>query len=398
MNVVDVVSVFKLESSRISSVSSRDCHLEGTCLTIENDTQASPHLHHNPAQFTAKQLFSYTPGHFYDSAMAETDVAALEIIIHRLKVERDTWEAVAQRYKAAFKAETNRLQELRDVCFATQAELENERAQQQRLYVDPGVENQNSILTESPNNSPRMQTFGAAVILPPQTIDPSRPQRPVGERTNPLFKRVEQSVAQRNYGTALAEINRLLCGPLSSKARAEGLLLKSNILRASGPDEIYDALAACSEALELCDRLSDLEAFLPRIRYQRGILYYELRLLRQARHAFSTVSDDELLSATDSELRISGDDEFDHMQYAKRRSGFDEQRTGDLLARLEREGLDVSLVGVSSLSKCSRLTHNHLEQATKYECATHAICQTRVDVASLERFQKRHALDAAIVC
>lgn len=162
--------------------------------------------------------------------------------------------------------------------------------------------------------------------------------------TNPLFKQAQQSITQRNYGSALTQVEQLLRGPLSSKDRAEALLLKSEVLRASGPDELYDALAACNEALELCDRLSELEAFLPRLQYQRGILYYELHMLHQAREASSMVGDGDVLSAKAEEHRKSYDGEIDQLRITKRRSGFDENRalTEGLLAHLEENGFDVT--------------------------------------------------------
>ncbi|KAJ4368033.1 hypothetical protein N0V83_006388 [Neocucurbitaria cava] len=325
-------------------------------------------------------------------SMVMDHAADIAQIVHKLKVERDTWEAVASKYKEAFEAQTKRLQELQDICFATQAELENERAQQRRLHVtsDPS-ENRRPGTVDGTGESSRAQSFGTAAILSTRKISSHRPQQSVGDCNNPLYKRVQEAMDQRNYGTALVEVERLLRGPLSSKARAEGLLLKSDILRASGPDEIYDALAACSEALELCDRLSELEAFLPRIQYQRGILYYELRMLHQARQAFSTVSDDELLSNTASDY-----DDIDYLRGGKRRSGFDENRTEELLVHLREHGFEVSSTSVGDFGKFSRLTYDHLEQASTYEHAAPTVCycegKTHVAAPSMEGFEERYAL------
>ncbi|KAF2032446.1 hypothetical protein EK21DRAFT_98864 [Setomelanomma holmii] len=266
----------------------------------------------------------------------------IQAAVHQLKIERDTWQAVALQYKAAFETQSARFQELQDVCFATQAELENERAQQRQLHT---------CLNEGKGSWPRTidgtqdpqtpRPFGTAVMFPGRKIGHGR--SPSDACTNPLFSRVQQCVDQRNYGSALVELDCLLRGPLSPKARAEGLLLKSGILRASGPDELYDALAACSEALELCDRLSDLESFLPRIQYQRGVLFYQLRMLHQARDVFSTISDSDRLSATANEYCRSCDDEICLQRAANRRSGFDENRTFDegLLVHLD-EKLEVN--------------------------------------------------------
>jgi len=268
--------------------------------------------------------------------------AEIQAAVRQLKVERDTWQAIALQYKTAFEAQTTRLQELQDVCFATQAELENERAQARRLQLSSDRHQTNLPYDiEGAVESHHQQLFGSAAVFPP-----TKRRRTSETCTNPLFHVVRQYNDQRNYGTALAELERLLRGPLSTKARAEGLLLKSDILQAVGPDELYDALAACSEALELCDRLADLESFLPRIQYQRGVLYYRLRMLSQARDAFRAVSlssDDTSLSATADECSRTCDIEIAIQRAANRRSGFDESRLFDegLVVQLD-EKIDVS--------------------------------------------------------
>ena len=262
-------------------------------------------------------------------------LSAIEHMVRDLNVDRDTWQAVALQYKEAFEAQTARLQELQDICFATQAELENERAQNQNASSLDGFE----------------QRFGTATVYSPSSVGAHASPRPPGSSPSLFFQRVNECAAQRNYGCALAEVERLLRGPLSAKARAEGLLLKSTILRASGPDELFDALAACSEAIELCSRLSDLENLLPRIQYQRGLLYYELRVLHQVHGASSQVSDDGLFSSQHDEFRRSCDNELDLLRCAKRRSGFDESRTMEgLLAHLEEKATDVCYISFHGLS------------------------------------------------
>jgi hypothetical protein len=260
--------------------------------------------------------------------------------VHQLKVERDTWQAVALQYRAAFEAQTSRLKELQDICFATQAELENERAEQHRSHGLPDRchRDRHSTIDSAEERSPR--SFGTATVFPLDNL--SRQRRTSDQCNNPLFHHVQHCIDQCNFGTAIVEIERLLRGPLSPKARAEGLLLKSAILRASGPDELYDALAACSEALELCDRLSDLKSLLPRIQYQRGILYYQLRMLHQARDAIGAVEEDKMLHKPAHEYHRSCDDGIHLQRTANRRSGFDEHRSfdEDLLVKLD-EKLDV---------------------------------------------------------
>lgn len=270
--------------------------------------------------------------------MAALDVqeiaADIQNIVHHLKVERDTWQTIATRYKAAFEAQTARLEELQGICFATQAELDNERSQHRRLqYSSDGSNRRYPSIIDGAEDFKASLSYGTAAIL--------QNRQPFGDCTNPLFHRATQCAEQHNYGSAIIEVERLLRGPLSPKARAEGLLLKSSVLKAAGPDELYNSLAACSEALELCDRISELESFLPRIQYQRGVLYYQLRMLHQARDAFTAV-DDNTLSATAKDYRNSCDDEIRLLRAENRRSGFDESRSFDegLLVQLD-EKLDV---------------------------------------------------------
>lgn len=253
-------------------------------------------------------------------------IADVERIVHELKVERDTWQAVALQYKAAFEAQSRRLNEFQDICIATQAELENERALRRRQHASKtGSNTQHRDEFDAAEEPDDVPSFGTAVLLSrPSKIDLDWHRRAIDNCTNPLFHHVQHFIEEENYGTALVEVERLLRGPLSSKARAEGLLLKSNVLRAAGPGELYDALAACSEALELCDRLTELESFLPQIQYQRGILCHEMRMLHQTRETFSTVSGSDSLSAKANEHNVLCED---GLRVMKRRSGFDEHRT-----------------------------------------------------------------------
>lgn len=266
----------------------------------------------------------------------------IQAVVRLLKSECDTWKAVALQYKGAFEAQARRFNELQDICFATQAELENERAQYQRERKTR--ERKPSNTDSSAGHSPDQTSFGFATVFPQPDI--ARSRQISDDCNNPLYSRVHDSIAQKNYGTALVEVEKLLRGPLSPKARAEGLLLKSSVLKAAGPEELYDALAACSEALELCGRLSELETFLPRIQYQRGVLYYQLRMLHHARDAFSSISENDPLSVAADDHRRSCDEEIELQQAANRRPGFDEHRTvtEGLLAQLDGKSLDVSAV------------------------------------------------------
>jgi len=277
-------------------------------------------------------------------AASMENTAHLIEAVHQLKVDRDTWQAVASQYKAAFELQTARLQELQDICFATQAELENDRTQYRRLHLSlDGVPHHRSPTVSSTADHQDDPYFGTAVVYSPSRIDISWRYMPSEDCGNPIFKRVQQFASQRNYGTALVEIERLLRGPLSPKARAEGLLLKSSILQATGHESLFDALAACSEALELCDRVSELESLLPKIQYQRGLCYYQLRMLHQARDAFRAISEDSVLFERANEYRQSCDDELELPHHPDHRSAFDEDRpmTDSFLAQLDVESSHV---------------------------------------------------------
>ena len=260
--------------------------------------------------------------------------AEIEQKVHTLRVERDTWRAIALQYKAAFEAQNDRLMQLQDICFAAQAELENERAQQQRLHTLSDQELRSDMGgIDGAAELKQEHSFGTASIQISRKQRRARQRKSSEDSINPLFDNVQHYVDQHNYSSALVEIDRLLRGPLSSKARAEGLLLKSSVLQAADPSELYDALAACSEALEFCDRLSELETLLPRVQYQRGILYYELRMLDKAREIFSTLSNHDVFSVKAAEYCKICDN---GLRVTKRRSGFDEHRTinEDLLTEL----------------------------------------------------------------
>ncbi|KAJ4355352.1 hypothetical protein N0V95_003027 [Ascochyta clinopodiicola] len=210
--------------------------------------------HHNQIRYLLSDttFFGYQAHITTSTFHSMVDIADLIEAVHQLKVERDTWQAVAFQYRGAFEAQTAHLRELQDICFATQAELENEHAQYRRLHPSlDGVPHNRPPASDCTADHQEDSSFGTATLLSPDLIDMSWRFKPSESCCNPIFKRVQQISSQQNYGTALVEIDRLLRGPLSSKARAEGLLLKSSILQATGPDALYDALAACSEALEI---------------------------------------------------------------------------------------------------------------------------------------------------
>ncbi|KAJ4352377.1 uncharacterized protein N0V89_007725 [Didymosphaeria variabile] len=250
-----------------------------------------------------------------DVAEAADDLAATVL---GLKKERDTWRAVAESYQKAFEDQTARLAEVQDICFATQMELENERIanrhSQKSSEVSQASPHGTIDGTDGTDDKLDNSSSGTATIYESRHAE-------VTLRPNFCFRRVEYFTARRDYDTALREVDHLLRGPLTPQARIEGLLLKSTIMRRL--EWLYDALAVCSEGLELCNRLEELHAYLPRIQYQRGFCYYQLQMLKQAREAFNEVcADDDVLYAKASEMREFCDD-----QLHGRRPGFEAHRT-----------------------------------------------------------------------
>jgi hypothetical protein len=217
-------------------------------------------------------------------------------MVCQLKQERETWRAVAQQYKAAFEEQTVRLRELQDICVATQAELENERTSHRRPLPQSGPSlraGTESSVAVAKGKSEEL-SCGPMIVTLYDHVEPSWHSAP--KPSSLYFQRVEQFADQRDYGTALKEVDHLLRGPLTPETRIEGLILKSNLMRKS--EWLFDALAACSEAIELCDQLEELRCYLPQIKYQRGLCYYQLNMLQQARDAVSDIStvDDSLYS------------------------------------------------------------------------------------------------------
>jgi hypothetical protein len=281
-------------------------------------------------------------------AVADTadDLAAAVLA---LKHERDTWRAVAESYQKAFEDQTARLQELQNICVATQMELENERtairhgkksSEVSQASLRGGAHRTIDVINDKFDGA----SFGTAVIYESSCAE-------VTWRPNVCFQRVECFAAQRDYGTALKEVDCLLRGPLTPQARVDGLLLKSTIMRKS--EWLFDALAACSEALELCNHLEELHAHLPRVQYQRGICYYQLQMLKQAREAFNDVcAKDDLLYAEAFEMRECCDD-----QLHGRRPGFEAHRTvtEGLLYQLYDSRTEVRLLSLYDVALCFAL-------------------------------------------
>jgi hypothetical protein len=249
----------------------------------------------------------------------------IEQVVQDIKQDRDNWKATAEQYKQGFETMKAHFNELRDICFAAQADLTNERTETRRLRdkIELGLET----TLQLEKHEDDLQTGsrrGLSVVLDPAPIDVDGPSIPL---TCANFRRVEQFASYKDFDQAIAELERLLRGPLSADARVEGLLLKSTILRAADSDLLLDALAACSEALEMCDRQSsNVKHFLSKIHYHRGLCYYRLNMILHAQDAFGVVSPNDPFYDKAMEYRKSCDEELDAIDDTRARTGFEEAR------------------------------------------------------------------------
>ncbi|KAF2659120.1 hypothetical protein K491DRAFT_591727 [Lophiostoma macrostomum CBS 122681] len=263
--------------------------------------------------------------------VSETVLAAhqcsedIELAIRTLKQDCDIWQARAAAYKAAFEAQTKQLREVIDVCVATQAELENERVNNRQRRDNSELSSILETYAVKAIHEPRaLCTLGWDGALDVRQTDVEWHSTAV---TQANFGHVEQLLTQRDFSRARTEIDRILPRPLSNEARIEALLLKSVICRASGPDWLLEGLAQCSEALSLCDKLSDLEFLLPKIQYHRGLCHYKLHEIAQARDASTAAEPAVPLHEGATGNRKSRDEDSDSLCIRKRRSAFDEHRT-----------------------------------------------------------------------
>lgn len=283
---------------------------------------------------------------------------ATEILdaVVQLKQESETWRAVAEQYRVAFEEQTVRLRELQDICVATQAELENERMGNRRCQAQSSpLRDAVDLLNDGTVGGLDDHTFGVATAVSKSRVDLSWDSS--SKPSSPYLQRIEQLASQRDYGTALKEIDHLLQSPLPPDTRIEGLLLKSNLMRKS--EWLYDALATCSEALELCDCLEELHCYLPRVQYQRGLCYFQLNMVQQAQAALDDAStNDDSICAKPSALRLSCEE---HLQPG-RRPGFEAYRsaTEDLLAPANEHCFD------SKRSRTSSQVRVHISKAKRF--------------------------------
>ncbi|KAF2799882.1 hypothetical protein K505DRAFT_44413 [Melanomma pulvis-pyrius CBS 109.77] len=257
--------------------------------------------------------------------VAQTCSDGIEEAVQGLKQDRDNFKAIAGQYKRALLELVDRFKELEDICVATQAELANEQTVNRRLRDQielghndgPRPENDTDGLHGEPKH-------GLALVMEYAQLDIDGLFIPLACAN---FRRVEQFAVQGDFNPAIIELNRLLRGPLSADARVEGLLLKSIILRAFDPDSLSDALAACNEAMELCDRHPTVKCFLSKIQYYRGICLYRLKMVSHALGAFAAVGRGEIFYDSAMEYRKSCEEEQVLTDGTMGRYGFEEQRT-----------------------------------------------------------------------
>ena len=159
------------------------------------------------------------------------------------------------------------------------------------------------------------------------------------------FGHVEQLFSKGDLCAARREIEQALPQSLPLQARIEGLLLKSAICCASGPDWVLEGLAQCSEALTLCDKIGDLEWLLSRIQFHRGVCLFYLQNYQQACNAFAAVEPACPLYERAKKYRKSCDEDPDSLDVKKRRTAFEEDRPQkDYGSEWKTSGSGVSMV------------------------------------------------------
>jgi hypothetical protein len=249
----------------------------------------------------------------------------IERIVQDIKQDRDNWQATAAQYKKGFENMKIHFNELQGICFAAQADLADERTENRRLRDKLELSQRTSLqLDKSSDGHPTGSRRGLSVALDSAPIDVDGPSIPL---TCANFRRVEQFASSKDFTQALAELERLLRGPLSPDARVEGLLFKSTIFRAADSDLILDALAACSEALEMCNRQSSsVKHFLSKIQYHRGLCYYRLKMIPHAQVAFGCVTTSDVFYDKAMEYRKSCEEVLGAIDDARARTGFEEAR------------------------------------------------------------------------
>lgn len=254
------------------------------------------------------------------------DLFDITRVVQQLKNERDLWKMRAEAYKSTVDSQAEQLQEAIDICIATQAELENERTTNRHRHRNDETESSQKSETYSvkdTEHSNSSNTLGGDGSLDMEKSCVEWQSTPTSSAS---FGNVEQLLNQRHFSMARHEIDRLLPHHLTTEARVEGLLLKSAICRASGPDWLLEGLAQCSEALALCDKLESLHFLLPKIQYHRGLCHFMLHELTQARGAFAAIEPTSPLHSRARKYRRSCDDELEPTGVAKRRSAFEEHR------------------------------------------------------------------------
>ncbi|KAF2741696.1 hypothetical protein M011DRAFT_482333 [Sporormia fimetaria CBS 119925] len=304
-------------------------HSSSTLLSALINPSLSPPSTSPPRTPLAPDIHSYCS--LACEAAAIMDYACKELLddiarqLQPLREERDLWRTRAEAYKAAFEEQTHRLREAIEIVIAAKIELEHLRSlrHSQRPFLHSSSPRPVHIRNVSECSR------SSNTLVSDASFDHCK--APIEWQSNALtqshFGRVEQLVACDDLAKARDEIDRILPARLPNDARVEGLLLKSVICRASGPDWSLEALAQCSEALSLCQKLSELHRLLPKVQYHRGLCLLRLRELEQARDAFAAVGPCDPLHAQATKHRTSCDDELEFARLPKSRYAFDEHRT-----------------------------------------------------------------------
>lgn len=203
------------------------------------------------------------------SMLAELEESTIMDLLVELTVERDTFKRMAAMYQQGYEETKIQLQQFQDLCFATQAELENERL----LHPRPSGVKQ-AIMVDNAEFKWLLDTDWASTAF-----------------TREHLGQVEKLVSRREHAKAVKEIDRQLRGFLSPEARLEGILLHSAILRySSDENNLLAALLKCKEAQDLCNGHPTLHSFRPKANFYKGVCLYRLKTYPDARIAFASIT------------------------------------------------------------------------------------------------------------
>ena len=121
----------------------------------------------------------------------------IQQVVQDIKQDRDTWKATAEQYRQGFEIMKAHFNELRDICFAAQANLANERTKNQRLQdkFDQSLETSLQLEKHADDLHTRPRPR-LPIVLDPALVDIDDPSVPL---TCANFRRVEQFASRKDF-------------------------------------------------------------------------------------------------------------------------------------------------------------------------------------------------------